>query len=158
MKKTALIALAVLAVFAFSPKDLAAQTDVSMHWGVITDQNFKFDPFLWTGGLVIDLYLMPQLSLSPEVFATVNNFDFKAFYLSPSVLLNIQSKSFFLGGGITKYWVVGSEVSGAPSSDVMFKANVGLKGKAFKLTFFAVTPFNDFFKSEFFGILIGFYF
>jgi len=158
MKKAVLIVLALLAVFAVSAKDLAAQTDISWNWGIITGQDFKFSPFLWTTGVIFDLYLSPHLSLSPDVFATVHNFDFSAFYLSPSVLLNYQGNGFFIGGGITKYWILGSEVSGAPSSDFMFKANVGFRGNDIKLTLFAVTPFNAFFKSEFFGLMFGFYF
>lgn len=158
MKKTVFIFVSVLVLSFVSAQDLAAQTDIAWNWGLITDKDFKFSPFLWTTGLTFDFYLSPQLSISPEVFMTVHNFDFGAFFLAPAVLVNFEGKGFFLGGGATKYWMLGKAVEGAPPSDWMAKLNFGIRGYDIKFTFFAVTPFTDFFKDVFFGVTFGFYF
>lgn len=158
MKKILLTAFVVLALTLVSARELSAQTDLSWNAGVITDKSFKFDPFLWTNGFVVDIYLGPRFSLSPEVFMVLHNFDFGAFILAPAVLLNFQTYGFFFGGGVTKWWALGSEVQGAPATDVMCKLNVGLIGADIKLTLFAVTPFQNFFRDTWFGATFGFYF
>jgi len=158
MKKIITTSLIFLAVALVAAQDLSAQTDLSWNIGVITDKSFKFDPFLWTNGLVLDIYMGPRFSLSPEVFMVLHNFDFGAFILAPAVLLNYQGFGFFIGGGVTKWWMLGSKVEGAPSSDVMCKLNIGLVGADIKFTFFAVTPFQNFFKDTWFGATFGFYF
>jgi hypothetical protein len=158
MKKIILTAFLVLAVALVSAQDLAAQTDLTWNFGVVTDKSFKFDPFLWTTGFTVDVYMGPRFSLSPEVYMVIHNFDFGAFILAPALLLNYQTYGFFIGGGITKWWALGSQVEGAPSSDVMAKFNIGLVGSDIKLTLFAVTPFQNFFQNAWYGVTIGFYF
>jgi len=151
---TSLVLMGLMFVFA---RDVSAQTDLTWNAGVITDKRFKFDPFLWTNGFTLDAYLGPRLSISPELYMVLHNFDFGAFILAPGVLLNYQSFGFFLGGGITKWWMLGSKVEGAPSTDLMCKLNFGLVGRDIRLTFFVITPFQNFFKDPWFGITFGFY-
>jgi len=158
MKKITLVFSIILALAFVSARDVSSQTNLAWNIGAITDKSFKFDPFLWTNGFTLDLYLSPRLSLSPEIFMVLHNFEFGAFILAPAVLLNIQTESFFLGGGVTKWWALGTEVSGAPSSDVMCKLNFGLVGHDVKLTVFAVTPFQDFFRDTWLGATFGIYF
>jgi hypothetical protein len=158
MKKPALIAFAVMALFFVSSKELAAQSDVALNIGVITDKSFSFNPFLWTTGLSFDFYLSPSLSLSPEIYMTVHNSDFGTIILAPAVLLNFQGYGFFLGGGVTKWWLLGSKVAGSPSTDVALKLNAGLRGGGIKLTAFLITPFNNIFQDMTLGAAFGFYF
>ncbi len=158
MKKFVLAGLIFAVLSGVAVRDLSAQTDISWNWGVVTDKSFSFSPFLWTTGFTFDFYLTPGLSFSPELYAVIHNFDFGAFILAPALLLNFQGAGFFAGGGLTKWWLLGSEIEGGPSSDVAFKANIGFKGYDIKFTLFAVTPFKSFFKDMVIGAAFGFYF
>jgi len=158
MKKSAFVAFAVLALFFASSRELAAQSDVALNIGVITDKSFSFNPFLWTTGLTFDFYLNPSLSISPEIYLTVHNSDFGTMLMAPAVLLNFQGYGFFVGGGITKWWLLGSDVEGAPSTDIALKFNVGLKGGGLKVTAFVITPFNNILQTAAVGATFGFYF
>ncbi len=158
MKKIVLTAFVFAVLAGVTAPGLSAQTDISWNWGVVTDKSFSFSPFLWTTGFTFDFYLSPNLSFSPELFAVIHNFDFGAFILAPALLLNFQGQGFFIGGGVTKWWLLGSDIEGGPSSDAAFKANVGFRGYDIKLTLFTVTPFNAFFKDMVVGATFGFYF
>jgi hypothetical protein len=158
MKKSAFIAFAVLALFFVSSRELAAQSEVALNIGVITDKSFSFNPFLWIMGLSFDFYLTPSLSLSPEIYMAVHNSDFGTILVAPAVLLNFQGDGFFLGGGFTKWWALGSDVAGSPSSHVALKWNAGLKGGSIKLTAFVITPFDNIFQDMAVGAAFGFYF
>jgi hypothetical protein len=158
-KKIALtVGIFFLALFVQAPSASTLESHMTWGWGVITDDSFSFKPFLWTAGFNLDLHLGPALMLSPEVYAIVHNVDFGAFILAPAVLLNFDAQGFFAGAGLTKWWLLGSKVSGAPSSDFSLKANAGFKGSGLKLTAFVITPFNDLFKSMAVGATLGFYF
>jgi hypothetical protein len=158
MKRITILALAcAVLVLAAAPR-LSAQTDLSMNFGAVTDKSFSFNPFLWTAGMVIDIYLGPHVSLSPEGFIMVHNFDFGGFFVAPAVLLNYQGGGFFVGGGLTKWWLAGSDVGGSYSSDVGMKMNLGYKGSNLKLTVFAVTAFSEFMKEPVLGATFGFVF
>jgi len=158
MKKTAVAVVAFAVLAGLSAQDLAAQTEVSWNLGVVTDKSFSFDPFLWTTGFTFDVYFTPRFSLAPELYGIIHNFDFGAFFLAPAVLLNFHGSGFFLGGGVTKWWLIGTEIEGAPSSDVAAKLNLGFGGYDVKFTVFVVTPFNAFFKDMVLGATFGFYF
>jgi hypothetical protein len=156
MKKFAILILAVAALILAAAPRLSAQTEISMNFGIVTDKTFSFSPFLWTGGMTFDFFLGPNLSLSPEAYFIVHNFDFGAFFLAPAVLLNFQGQGFFIGGGLTKWWLVGSDIGGSYSSDVGMKLNVGFKGRNYRFTVFAVTPFKDFLAEPVLGLTFGF--
>ncbi len=156
MKRFTILVLAVAALLSAAAPRLSAQTEVSLNFGVVTDKTFTFNPFLWTGGMTVDLFIGPHLSLSPEGFIIVHNFDFGAFFLAPAVLLNFQGHGFFMGGGLTKWWLVGSEIGGSYSSDVGMKLNLGFKSANLKFTLYAITPFKDFLKEPILGATFGF--
>jgi hypothetical protein len=157
MKKLTILALVGAALLLAAVPRLSAQTEVSLNFGVVTDKSFSFNPFLWTGGMTVDIFLGPNLSLSPEGFIIVHNFDFGGFFVAPAVLLNFQGPGFFIGAGLTKWWLVGSDVGGSYSSDVALKMNLGFKGSNFRFTVFAVTPFTDFLKEPVLGGTFGFF-
>jgi hypothetical protein len=156
MKKIAILALAGAALILAVSPSLSAQTEISLNFGFVTDKTFTFRPFLWTGGMTFDFFIGPHLTLSPEAFIIVNNFDFGAFFLAPAVLLNFQGQGFFIGGGLTKWWLVGSDIGGSYATDVGMKMNLGFKGYNFKFTFFAVTPFKNFLQEPALGLTFGF--
>jgi len=156
MKKFAILILVGAALLLATTPRLSAQTGLSLNFGVVTDKTFTFNPFLWTGGLTVDLFLGPNLSLSPEGYVIVNNLDFGAFFVAPAVLLNFHGQGFFLGGGLTKWWLVGSEIGGSYASDFGAKLNFGLKAGGLRFTVFAVTPFKNFLKEPILGLTFGF--
>lgn len=156
MKKLTILALVGAAIFLAAVPRLSAQIETSINFGVVTDKSFSFNPFLWTGGLTVDIFLGPNLSLSPEGFIIVHNFDFGGFFVAPAVLLNFQGQGFFIGAGLTKWWMVGSDVGGSYSSDVALKMNLGFKFSNMKLTMFAVTAFTEFLKEPALGATFGF--
>jgi hypothetical protein len=72
--------------------------------------------------------------------------------------LNFQGQRFFIGGGVTKWWLLGSDYEGSPSSEAACKLNVGFRGYDIKFTAFVVTPFKNFFSDMVVGATFGFYF
>lgn len=59
MKKFAILVLVGAALFLATTPRLSAQTSLSLNFGVVTDKTFTFNPFLWTGGLTVDLFSAP---------------------------------------------------------------------------------------------------
>jgi hypothetical protein len=160
VKKTALILLSFLAVFALSNSELSAQyygTDLHLTLGTVTDDSFTFNPFYWTAGLSFDIHFGDLLMVSPEGYIQVNNFNWDRFYVVPSVLVNLKLSSLFVGAGVTKAWILGSGIPGSPSTNLDLKLNAGFRGAFSKLTAFIITPFDNFLKSPMIvGASIGF--
>jgi len=153
------VALAVVLLVTSQPARAQYERfNLALSFGTLTDDSFSFKPFFWTSGLNLDLYLSEHIVLSPEFFIIVHNFDFDAFFLAPSALLNFNFGGFVVGGGVTKFWLVGSSIAGAPSSDPALKLNAGYMGDGIRLTAYVITPFSDLFKSNTIGASLGFYF
>ena len=140
-----------------APRQVSADTDVQLYgsFGMMTDDSFKFNNFLWFAGLNLDLSLNNILMLSPELNLVTHKFKFKAFLLEPAVLLNLKlSENFFVGGGITKFLAIASgDYYG--STDMAVKLNIGIISEYFKFRIFLITPFNDFFKDNLIGFSAG---
>ena len=161
MKKKILIVVCLLAAFLMAHQNANAQYDrwnLAMTFGTVTDDSFAFSPFFWTAGLNLDFWLSENFIISPEFHIINTGFDFGAFLLAPSLLLNMDFSGFVIGGGLTKYFLVGSDISGAPSSDFALKLNTGYIGEGIRLTVFLVTAFESIFRSNTVGGNIGFYF
>jgi hypothetical protein len=156
MKKAVVMALLGLAVLAALPSQARAAGPINFYirFGVITDQNATFNPFLWTAGVNFDFNISDFLFLSADTDMIVYKFNFNPLWLTPSVMLNLRVSDFYLGGGISKFFILGSGYS--LQSDWLFKANAGFKGNSYKLQFFAYTPFDNFFKHFGIGANIGF--
>lgn len=160
MKKIYVLILAGFLVFGLWAAPLEADSDgmnVFINAGVVTDDSFSFSPFIWTAGLNLDIHLGEMLMLSPEALITVSEFSFDPFWLSPAVLLNVKLDSFFVGGGLTKWFLVGDEDI-TVSTDVALKLNAGLVGENYRLTAFAVMEFDNLFSDMIVGVTIGFRF
>jgi len=159
MKKTCVLIIIILVIFTVSAQKANAQyrgSWVYLNSGVVTDDSFDFDPFLWTAGLNMDFYLTYNLTISPEIYMIVHNFEFDAFFLAPGVLANIELQQLFFGAGVTKYFIVGSAIKGSFELDWALKLNAGFKGGGIKLQAFIVTPFDNVFEYMDIGITIGF--
>ena len=157
MKKTLVAVLLVVAVSFVGPAKAKADY-LSLNFGVITDTSLSFNPFLWTAGMTIDVPLGSVMTLCPEGYIVVHKFDFGTFIFAPAVMLNFNFNEFFVGGGISKWFLLGDDIDGSPSSDFSLKLNVGFQGVDLRLTAFIFTPFNDLFGSAAVGATLGFVF
>lgn len=156
MKKVALSLLLLAFLFCVTSQNsqaLVKPFSLYLSGGVQTDTNLSFDPFFWTAGANMDFsFALLPFTLSPECYIIVHNFDFDAFTLAPGVMANLKLANLFVGAGLTKWFLVGTEAADTPPSDFMLKLNAGLKGPGVKLTVFAVTAFDNLFKTDYMWI------
>lgn len=96
----------------------------------------------------------PAFTLSPECDIIVHQFNFNPLWLTPSVLLNFRVSAFFIGAGISKFFLIGSGYT--LSSDILFKANAGIKVDNVKAQAYLYTPFDAFFEDFGIGFNLGF--
>jgi len=157
MKKAMIAVLLVAAVSFVSPAKAQAE-NLSLNLGVITDSSFSFKPFFWTAGMTVDIPLGNVLTLSPEGYIVVHKFEFGSFIFAPAVMLNFNFNEFFVGAGVSKWFLLGDDIAGSPSSDFSLKINAGFQGYTMRLTAFIFTPFDDLFDSMAVGATIGFVF
>ncbi len=162
MKKVTILTLTVVVLFAFGARDLTAQAsdmDLYVNLGVLTDDQFEFDPFIWSAGINIDIQLGRMLMFSPECDVIFEGFKFKKMWLSPGAILNVRYGLIFAGAGIIKWFnLVGNEVM--VNSELSLKMNAGFKGQKYRLAAYIATPFDDFFGENMimFGATLGFKF
>lgn len=155
MKKSFIFVLLLVLVFSFSTMELKAKTmgmDLFVNGGVVTDDSLSFDPFLWTAGVNLDFHF-GNFMLSPECFITVYKFEFDPLLIQPAVIANIKLSSFFVGAGLTKWFVVGE--GDDFSTDLALKLNAGFRGNNFRLTAFAVMDFDNLFSDMVVGATFG---
>ena len=133
-----------------------SQMNFGLNFGIMTPDNFKFDPIMWTVGAELDFQLNDVIMLSPEVTLVGYKFEFKQFVLYPGVILNFTPGSAFIGGGLVKGFLIGSGVDA--SSDIALKLNAGLMSRNTKLTVYLITDFNNIFKNMLVGASLGFRF
>ncbi|MHB8054787.1 MAG: hypothetical protein ACYDH3_06025 [Candidatus Aminicenantales bacterium] len=157
MKKALIAVWLVTALSLAVPAEARAEI-LSLNFGVITDSSFSFKPFLWTAGMTVDIPLGNTFTLCPEGYVVVNKFDFGSFIFAPAVMLNVNFKEFFAGAGVSKWFLLGNDVEGSPSTDFSLKLNAGFQGCSLRLCAFIFTPFNDLFKSMAVGATLGFVF
>ena len=132
-----------------------SQMNFGLNFGIMTQDNFKFDPIMWTVGAELDFQLNDYVMLSPEVTLVGYKFAFKEFLLFPGAVLNFTARSFFVGGGITKGFYIGSGDT-TEITDVALKLNAGLLTDSIKLTAYIITPFNGIFEAMIIGATLGF--
>lgn len=158
MKKVLFIFIAVFLVFSFSLKPLKAQ-DIGMNFyinfGLVTDDSFSFNDYLWSGGAALDIHIGPLLMITPECDIIVYKFEFDPVILAPAVIANIKLKNFFFGAGITKWFLIGDSI-GTVESDFALKANLGLRTSNLRLTLYGISYFDNFFDYLLIGITLGF--
>jgi len=129
-----------------------------LNFGVVTDTSFSFNPFLWTAGVTMEIPLGKVMSIAPEGYIVVHKFNFGSFIFAPAVMLNFDFNGLFVGAGISKWFILGNDIEGSPSSDFALKLNAGFQGTGTRICAFVFTPFNDLFGSTAVGATIGFLF
>jgi hypothetical protein len=127
-----------------------------INFGVMTPDSSLFDPIWWTAGAELDFQIGDYLMFSPEVTLAGYKFEFKQFILYPAAILNFTASNLFIGGGITKGFLIGSGVSG--SSDFALKLNAGLQTTSMKLSVYLITYFDSLFNGMDLGASLGFRF
>lgn len=128
-----------------------------LNFGVMTDDSFSFEPFMWTAGAEVDLWFGDLVVFSPEVTLVSNGVKFKEFLLFPAAILNFTMGSVFVGGGIVKGFYIGSGDDFA-IRDLSLKLNAGLLAKNLKLTAYLMTRFDNLFDAMQVGATLGFRF
>jgi hypothetical protein len=158
MKKTMVVLIAVLVALSFSAKSLEAQ-DIGMNFyinfGLLTDDSFSFNDYLWSGGAALDIHVGPLLMITPECDIIVYKFEFDPVILAPAVMANIKLKNFFFGAGITKWFLIGDS-TGTIEGDFALKANLGLRTNNLRLTLYGISYFDNFFDYLLIGVTLGF--
>ncbi len=155
MKKIlTILVIFILVSTIFSVNLKANSTKFYANFGIMTDDSFTFDPFLWYIGANIDFSINDLLMISPEVNVLTYKFKFSAFLLEPAVLANFKFGSLFVGAGVTTFVLItGSTANFA--TDVALKINAGIKSGNLKFRIFLITPFNNIFKSNVIGAQVG---
>lgn len=147
MKKTFLLATALFLAVIGTPLqavDSDHPVNCFLNFGLMTDDSFSFEPFLWYAGLNLDFHINDLLMISPEGNLITQDFKFDSLWLEPAVLLNAKFNHFFIGGGLGK-WV---KITGdsTESSDFFLKLNAGFSGDGgLRIRVFLNTFFDDLF-------------
>ena len=155
MKKCYVLFLVFLVLFSGQISGIIGK-DFYIQAGVLTDNSFDFEPLLWTFGLNVDLKLVGILVISPELNLINHGFDFDYFLLEPAVMANLKFMGFFIGAGLNKLFLIGDGYGG--STDFALKFNLGFKISVIKFRIYCMFPFEDFFPSSIYGVMIGFRF
>jgi hypothetical protein len=156
MKKIALSILLIAFLFCVTNQNsqaLIKPFSLYLSGGVQTDTNLSFKPFRWTAGANMDFsFALLPFTISPECYIIVNKFNFDGFTLAPAVMANLKLANLFVGAGIAKWFLIGTESAETLPKDFKLKLNAGLKGPGVKLTVFAVTDFDNLFKTDYMWI------
>ncbi len=154
MKKTIVVGLLACLILLALPSRAKADWPVNVYLrlGVITDNGFSFNPFLWTLGANFDFNLSSLFFISAGADMIIHQFDFSPVWLTPSLMANLRLSAFYIGAGISKFFVLGDGYE--LSSSFLFKANVGLKEDLFKLQVFVYSPLDE--LASYFGVGLNF--
>ncbi len=155
MKKIFSVLIIIVLMFSAIAKLEANENDfgVFINFGIMADDDLKFNPFLWYFGGNFDFYISDNIIISPEANFIMQDFDFETFLLQPAIMLNVKLSSLFLGAGIQKVFLIGGKESF--STDLGLKLNAGFRSETIKFTFFATMPFDSVFKDMLIGVQIG---
>jgi hypothetical protein len=150
MKKTLLVLMSILCVGLVQAQSL----DVSANFGVITRNDFKFDPLILSGNVTIDFSVSKFLMISPEcTFYANSKFASATMILAPGGTLNFTVGPLAIGAGIVKeFWLKSSDVS----IPLELKIRAGIQASKYRLGAYMLTPFDNLFKQKSFGFTLGF--
>ncbi len=147
MKRIFIVLCVLLALTCLSPLkavDSDHPVNFFLNFGVMTDDSFSFDPFLWYAGFNLDFHINDLLMISPEGNFITQDFKFNYFWLEPAALLNIKIDHFFVGAGIGKWFIISGD--NQASSDIFLKLNAGFSGDGgMRIRVFLNTFFDDLF-------------
>jgi len=149
MKKYILLLIVLLLVF--TPYLKADRGHIYFNGGILADDSLSFDPYFWTIASSVDLPINDSFSISPELNAITYKMKFDTFWFEGAVLANMNFDGFFVGGGLTKWFLIMNKSSGG-HTDFALKLNMGFKSKNSMLKVYLITPFNALFKK---GMIVG---
>lgn len=132
----------------------AQNLDVSSNFGIITRNDFKFDPLYLSGNITLDFYVGGFIMISPEcTFYADSKFASASMILAPGGTINFTSGPLFFGAGIVKeFWLKSTDVS----IPLELKLQAGVRASKFRLGAYMLTFFKEPFKQKSFGFTIGF--
>ncbi len=149
MKRYILLVIVLLLIF---PTFLnAGRGHIYFNGGILTDDSFSFDPYFWTIGSSFDLPVSDSFSISPELNAITYKMKFDTFWFEGAILANLNFDGIFVGGGLTKWFLITDKSSGG-HTDFALKLNAGFKSKNSMLRVYLITPFNALFNK---GMILG---
>jgi hypothetical protein len=158
MKKVSIIFAILIILLSFSSQNLKAQ-DIGMNFyinfGLLTDDSFSFNDYLWSAGANLDIHIGPLFMLTPECDILVYKFDFDPVILAPALMANIKLKNFFFGAGITKWFLIGDS-TGTIEGDFALKVNLGLRTSNLRLLLYGVSYVDDLLDYLLLGVSLGF--
>ena len=147
MKRFLPLILAVFLIVSVSSNLKADSTKFFGNFGIMTDDSFSFDPYLWSLGVNFDFSINDLFMISPEVNVLTYKFEFSTFLLEPAVLANFKFGTFFAGAGLSKFFVITGD-DFADSTDIALKINAGFRSENLKFKVYLITPFSDLLSSN----------
>ena len=114
----------------------------------------SFSPFLWSIGINFDFSINDLFMISPEVNVITYKFEFSTFLLEPAVIANFKLGTFFVGAGLSKFFIITGNDFG-DSTDIALKLNAGFRSENLKFKVYLITPFSDLLSSNIVGATFG---
>jgi hypothetical protein len=150
MKKSIFILIAI-ACAGLVP---AQSIDVSANIGLLTRNDFTFDPLVLSGNITLALSVGSFILVSPEcTLYTDSKFTTDSLLIAPGGTINFASGQLFLGAGIIKeIWLKSTDVS----IPLEMKLQVGIRASKYRLGAYMLTFFDEMFNDISFGFTIGF--
>jgi len=150
MKKTIFILFAI-ACAGLAP---AQNIDVSANIGLLTRNDFTFDPLVLSGNVTFDISIGRFILLSPECTLYADSkFTTDSLLIAPGGTINFATGQLFLGAGIIKeIWLKSTDVT----IPLEMKLQVGIRASKYRLGAYMLTFFDDLFNDISFGFTIGF--
>ncbi len=151
MKKMIKLFLITAFLFLISNFVFAGHEQLFIHGGIIGDDSFSFDPYYSTFGSGVELPINSLFSFTPEANIITYKMNFDTFWLEGAALINANFGNLFIGGGITKWFLI-SDKSYSGNTEFALKLNAGVMGESLRVRFFLITPFDNLFKK---GMIVG---
>ncbi len=132
----------------------AQNIDVSANIGILTRNDFSFNPLVLSGNITLALSVGSFILVSPEcTLYTDSKFTTDSLLIAPGGTINFASGQLFLGAGIIKeIWLKSTDIS----IPLEMKLQVGIRASKYRLGAYMLTFFEEMFNDISFGFTIGF--
>lgn len=150
MKKIVFILIAIFCAGMVPAQNI----DVSANIGILTRNDFKFDPLVFSGNVTLAFFVNDFILISPEcTLYTDSKFTTDSLLLAPGGTVNFTTGQLFVGAGIIKeIWLKSTEVT----IPLEMKLQAGIRASKYRLGAYMLTYFEEMFKDISFGFTIGF--
>jgi hypothetical protein len=132
----------------------AQNINISANVGILTRNDFKFDPLVLSGNVTLALAVGSFILVSPEcTLYTDSKFTTDSLILAPGGTINFATGQLFIGAGIIKeIWLKSTDVT----IPLELKLQVGIQASKYRLGAYMLTFFEEMFNDISFGFTIGF--